>query len=142
MIFSTNTIVEEGIGVTLNIDDIVETNNHFILFGYLLDNCDTQFSIQLINSMHKLIKSGTSETKKEWFQIGEWKQLPNIIGIDTRTTPPKQVDIEMLNFYRTIKQYQIFASKISLDFMFVLKGFILFKIAMEELVERLYLKNV
>jgi len=91
-IFETNTI-----GITeeaANIDDIIETVNHFQCFDYLLDCVKEPLTEKIIKRFHSILKSNTSDSRKEWFQVGNYKQRPNIVG-DIYTTPPDKVTKEM-----------------------------------------------
>jgi Fic family protein len=78
------------------VDDIIETSNHFVAFDYLLDTIDDPFSNTLIKEFHSLLKTGTSDATKKWFNVGEWKKLPNEVG-GTATTLPKDVEKDMNN---------------------------------------------
>jgi Fic family protein len=92
-IFETRTIGfkdEEAVPV----DDIIETSNHFVAFDYLLDTIEQPLSNGLIKALHRILKSGTSDTAKAWFVIGDWKKLPNEVG-GTETTLPQHVDAGM-----------------------------------------------
>ncbi|MCL2596424.1 MAG: Fic family protein [Paludibacter sp.] len=92
-IFETRTIGfkdQEAVPV----DDIIETSNHFVAFDYLIDTIDMPFSNVLIKKFHNILKTGTSDTTKEWFKVGEWKKLPNEVG-GTATTLPQNVETEM-----------------------------------------------
>ncbi|MDR0232310.1 MAG: Fic family protein [Dysgonamonadaceae bacterium] len=94
-IFETRTIgfkEEEAVPV----DDIIETSNHFVAFDYLLDTIDMLFSNTLIKEFHRILKTGTSEATKKWFNIGEWKKLPNEVG-GIETTLPQDVEKNMNN---------------------------------------------
>ena len=102
-IFETNTI-----GITdesVNVDDIIETSNHFRCIDYIIENAEQRLSEDFIKHLHLLLKSGTSDSRKEWFRVGEYKQYPNEVGgIDT--TLPEDVAREMkalLKEYNTIK---------------------------------------
>lgn len=80
-IFETRTIGfkdEEAVPV----DDIIETSNHFIAFDYLLDTIDEPLSGKLIKEFHRILKTGTADASKEWFNVGDWKKLPNEVGGD------------------------------------------------------------
>ena len=78
-IFETRTIGfkdEEAVSV----DDIIETSNHFIAFDYLLDTIDEPLSGKLIKELHRILKTGTADATKAWFNVGDWKRLPNEVG--------------------------------------------------------------
>lgn len=92
-IFETRTIGfkdEEAVSV----DDIIETSNHFIAFDYLLDTIDEPLSGKLIKELHRILKTGTADATKAWFNVGDWKRLPNEVG-GTQTVMPQQVDTEI-----------------------------------------------
>lgn len=91
-IFETNTI-----GVTdeaINVDDIVETVNHFRCIDYIIDHAEDKLTESLIKQLHLILKTGTSESKKEWFMVGDYKRLPNEVG-GKETCPPKEVHQQM-----------------------------------------------
>ena len=91
-IFETNTI---GLSEkAVNVDDIIETANHFRCIDYMLDNAHLALSEKYIKELHFLLKSGTSDSRLDWFKVGEYKKLPNEVGgIDT--TAPQNVAREM-----------------------------------------------
>lgn len=91
-IFETNTIgiTEEGVRV----DDIVETVNHFRCIDEVIDNATLQLSEKFIKSLHFILKTGTSDSKLDWFTVGDYKKLPNEVG-GRDTTLPEDVDYEM-----------------------------------------------
>ena len=77
-IFETNTI-----GVTdaaINVDDVVETVNHFRCIDYIIDHAEEKLTENLIKHLHLLLKSGTSDSHKDWFAVGDYKRLPNEVG--------------------------------------------------------------
>ena len=91
-IFETNTI-----GITsesINIDDIIETTNHFTCINYIIDNAKVRLSEKLIKELHYILKSSTSDSRKDWFKVGEYKSLPNEVG-GQETTLPENVEYEM-----------------------------------------------
>ena len=96
-IFETRTIGfkdQEAVPV----DDIIETSNHFVAFDYLLDTIDTPITDVLIKELHRILKSSTSDATKKWFNIGEWKKLPNEVGgIETTLPQDVETEIEKLN---------------------------------------------
>lgn len=87
-IFETNTI-----GVTqeaVNVNDIVETVNHFRCIDLIIEHATDELSIDFIKELHKVLKTGTSDSRKDWFAVGDYKRLPNEVGGE-ETCPPEQV---------------------------------------------------
>ncbi len=103
-IFETNTI-----GITdenINVDDIVETNNHFRCIDLIIEKATLKITESLIKELHYLLKSGTSDSRKDWFNVGEYKKMPNEVG-GKETTLPKEVAATMkalLTNYNSIAQ--------------------------------------
>ncbi|MBQ7883031.1 MAG: Fic family protein [Phascolarctobacterium sp.] len=81
-IFETNTIgVEKEV---LNVDDVIETVNHFRCIDMIIDNARVNLSEKFIKELHLSLKNGTSDSRKDWFAVGDYKKLPNEVGgIDT-----------------------------------------------------------
>lgn len=102
-IYETNTIgIENG---TLNVDDIVETANHFKCIDIVIDHANQPLSEAFIKQLHQTLKSGTSDSRKDWFAVGEYKKLPNEVG-GRETTPPELVEKqirELLKKYNAAK---------------------------------------
>ena len=91
-IFETNTI---GLSEkAVNVDDIIETANHFRCIDYMIDNAHLSLSERYIKELHFLLKSGTSDSRLDWFKVGEYKKLPNEVG-GVDTTAPQNVAREM-----------------------------------------------
>ncbi len=103
-IFETNTI-----GITdkaINVDDIIETTNHFRAIDYIIDRTEGKLTEAYIKYIHFLLKSGTSDERKDWFRVGEYKQLPNEVG-GNDTTEPENVHKEikaLLKEYNSLKR--------------------------------------
>lgn len=98
-IYETNTIgMENGV---LNVDDIVETANHFQCIDLVIDNAEQPLTEDFIKLLHRTLKTGTSDSRKDWFAVGEYKKLPNEVG-GRSTTPPEQVAEKMREL---LKQY-------------------------------------
>ena len=101
-IFETNTV-----GITdmaVNVDDIVETVNHFRCIDYIIDQAEEKLTERFIKRLHLLIKTGTSDSRKDWFAVGDYKRLPNEVG-GQETCPPEEVHQQMtalLNDYHHI----------------------------------------
>lgn len=87
-IFETNTINMEG--EIVNVDDVVETTNHFRCIDMIIDNARAPLSEKLIKELHLVLKNGTSDSRKEWFAIGEYKRKPNVVG-GRETALPEEV---------------------------------------------------
>lgn len=98
-IFETNTIgVEDG---SLNVDDVIETANHFRIVSLIIDNAKSTLTQEFIKKLHLLLKNGTSDSRKDWFAVGGYKKLPNEVG-GMNTTLPEEVPEkmkELLNEY-------------------------------------------
>ena len=91
-IFETNTIgIKDGV---VNVDDIVETSNHFRCIDSVIDNAEKTLSENYIKELHSLLKSGTSDSRRDWFRVGDYKKLPNEVG-GVDTTPPENVSREI-----------------------------------------------
>ncbi len=91
-IFETNTI-----GVTdksVNVDDIIETANHFRCIDLIIDKAKAKLTQSLIKELHLMLKSVTSDSRKDWFKVGDYKKLPNEVG-GNETCPPKEVQAKM-----------------------------------------------
>ena len=91
-IFETNTIGVEG--ETLRVDDIIETVNHFRCIDLIIDKAGEKLTESLVKELHLLLKQGTSDSRKEWFAVGDYKLLPNEVGGNS-TTAPADVHSEM-----------------------------------------------
>lgn len=91
-IFETNTIgITDG---TLKVDDVVETANHFKCIDMVIDSLSYAPSEAFIKQLHAMLKSGTSDSRLDWFAVGDYKKIPNEVG-GRETTPPERVAEEM-----------------------------------------------
>ena len=91
-IFETNTI---GIAdAAVNVDDIVETVNHFRCIDYIIDHAEEPVTETLVKQLHLLLKIGTSDSRKDWFAVGDYKRLADEVG-GLETCPPKEVHQQM-----------------------------------------------
>lgn len=91
-IFETNTI-----GITdksVRVDDIVETVAHFRCIDKIIDSANAPLTEKLIKELHRTLKSGTSDAEKDWFNVGEYKRIPNEVG-GMSTAEPENVETEM-----------------------------------------------
>lgn len=88
-IFETNTIGIEKQAV--NVDDVVETANHFRCIDMVIDDANRALSQAMIKRLHEILKSGTSDSRQDWFAVGEYKKLPNEVG-GQETVAPEDVE--------------------------------------------------
>ena len=91
-IYETNSI-----GVTdqsVNVDDVVETVNHFRCIDLIIQRACEPLTEALIFELHKILKTGTSDSRLDWFAVGEYKRIPNEVG-GCKTTPPQEVSRAM-----------------------------------------------
>ena len=106
-IFETNTI---GItDETVKVDDIIETVNHFRCIDYIIDHAEEPVTEAFVKQLHLLLKTGTSDSRKDWFAVGDYKRLPNEVG-GQETCPPKEVHPQMkalLNSYNRNKRKRL-----------------------------------
>lgn len=102
-IYETNTIgiVDE----VVRVDDIIETTNHFRCIDFIIDKANASLSETIIKQLHYLLKSCTSDSRKDWFAVGEYKRLPNEVG-GMNTTMPENVAEEiksLLTWYNSLE---------------------------------------
>ena len=103
-IYETNTI-----GITdqaVNVDDVLEAINHFRCIEYIIDHTEEKLTEDSIKQLHGMLKSGTSDSRKDWFAVGDYKRLPNEVG-GMDTCPPEEVHRQMkalLSEYNHMKQ--------------------------------------
>ena len=107
-IFETKTL-----GITkkaVKVDDIVETVNHFRCIDLIIEGAHTKLTESFIKQLHLILKSGTTDSQKSWFRVGDYKILENEVG-GVETTKPAEVAAAikaLLNEYNS-------KSKITLD---------------------------
>ena len=103
LIFDTNTL---GVSETsINVDDVIETSNHFRAIDYIVEHAEARLTEPFIKQLHAILKTGTSDSAKKWAKVGHYKTLPNEVG-GNMTTPPEEVTEEMrslLKEYNSIK---------------------------------------
>ena len=92
-IYETNTILFESETVA-SVDDILETANHFKLVDYMLEIANEDLNEDMIKEFHKILKEGTMDSRKEWFNVGDYKKLANEAG-NMKTSSPKQTSKDM-----------------------------------------------
>lgn len=100
-IYETNTLNMEA-EEAADVDDIIETVNHFSCFDYMLLHADEELTEDMIKEFHRLLKRNTSDERKEWFRVGDYKSKPNMVG-ESKTTAPSKVSGEIR---KLIEDYQ------------------------------------
>ena len=103
-IFETNTIGFEGESV--RVDDIIETTNHFRCIDIIIDRAEERLTESLIKELHAVLKAGTSDSRRDWFAVGDYKRLPNEVGGNDTTAPEdvKRAMRALLTEYNAKKQ--------------------------------------
>ncbi len=115
-IYETNTAYADTV---LNVDDLVETANHFRAIDFVIKNATNQLSESLIKELHFILKNGTSDSRKSWFNVGEYKKLPNEVG-GRQTTKPEEVSTkikELLCLYNALEN-KTFEDVVALHYSF------------------------
>ena len=106
-IFETNTI--GTCDTAVNVDDILETLNHFRCIDFIIDHAEEKLTEDFVKQLHLLLKSGTSDSLKDWFAVGDYKKLPNEVA-GQATSLPEEVHSHMkalLSDYNSKRQYAI-----------------------------------
>lgn len=112
-IFETNTI--GATSEAINVDDIIETTNHFHAIDFIIDNTESPLTEDYIKHLHRILKTGTSDASLDWFRVGEYKLLPNEVG-GNETTPPEDVHNQMATLLADYKSKGIATFEEILDF--------------------------
>ena len=68
--------------------------NHFSCIDYIIDHTEEKLTEALVKHLHLLLKSGTSDSRKDWFAVGDYKLLPNEVG-GLDTCAPEDVHKQM-----------------------------------------------
>lgn len=104
-IFETNTVGVEN--EVLNVDDVIETVNHFRCIDLIIDHADDILSEKFIKELHLTLKNGTSDSRKDWFAVGKYKKIPNEVG-GMDTALPEEVADKMKTL---LKEYNVIKEK-------------------------------
>lgn len=91
-IFETNTIGVTGEAV--NVDDVIETANHFRCIDFIIEHAKSALTEKMIKELHLMLKTGTSDARQDWFAVGAYKKIPNEVG-GMATALPEDVAAEM-----------------------------------------------
>lgn len=86
-IFETNTIGIEN--EVLNVDDVIETANHFRCIDLIIDNAKSTLTEKFIKELHLTLKNGTSDSRKDWFTVGDYKNFQMKLGVWKRRVRKK-----------------------------------------------------
>ena len=78
----------------VNVDDVMETINHFRCIDLAIDFAKRKLSETFIKQLHRILKTNTEDSKKTWFMVGDYKLYENIAG-DRETVHPDKVKDEM-----------------------------------------------
>lgn len=104
-IFETNTVGVEN--EVLNVDDVIETVNHFCCIDLVINHADDILSEKFIKELHLTLKNGTSDSRKDWFAVGKYKKIPNEVG-GMDTALPEEVANKMKTL---LKEYNVIKEK-------------------------------
>lgn len=116
-IFDTQSIISKSENL-IKLDDLIEVKNHFKLFDYILDNIDEILTEDMILKMHKMLKRGTSDEDSPLYNVGEFKKVPNIIGLQNviETSSPENVQNDLEELLIDYEKLQEVTLKDIIDF--------------------------
>ena len=106
-IFETNQITPTNDAI--NIDDIIEATNHFACVDLVIEFADKKLTEALIKQLHLILKQGTTDARKSWFRVGDYKLMPNEVG-GAKTSEPRAVTTDMkalLSWYHALNNVTI-----------------------------------
>ena len=69
-IFETRTVGFDDANETVRVDDIIETINHFSMIDRVIEFANYELSEAFIKELHKILKTGTSDSRLPWFAVG------------------------------------------------------------------------
>ena len=129
-IFETNTV---GAGnEALNVDDIIETANHFRCIDVVIDCAEDELTEDLIKELHRILKTGTSDSRLEWFAVGEYKRLPNEVG-GWKLRFRGRLPLRWVSFWVSTTKRRIKRWRICWNSMWRLNGYIHSRMGMDAL---------
>ena len=87
-IYETNTIriTDESV----NVDDVIETANHFRCVDLVIDAAKAPLTEKFIKELHATLKTSTSDSRQSWFAVRAYKKMPNEVG-GMETALPEEV---------------------------------------------------
>lgn len=106
-IYETNSIgiTEEPVAV----DDVIEAVNHFQCIDRIIQRASEPLTEEFILELHKILKTGTSDSRLDWVAVGAYKKVPNEVG-GRDTTPPQEVPgamEQLLTEYHSNREKQL-----------------------------------
>lgn len=113
-IYETNTI-STGNNETANVNDIVETINHFSCFDYLINIAEKPLTEKIIKEFHNILKRGSEDSFKDWFKIGDYKTKENYVG-GKKTSLPSEVKKKMSGLIKSYSELKKIAIENIIDF--------------------------
>lgn len=116
-IFDTQSIISKSENL-IKLDDLIEVKNHFKLFDYILDNIDEVLTKDMILKMHKMLKRGTTDEDSPLYNVGGFKKVPNIIGLQNviETSSPENAENDLEELLLDYKKLQEVTLKDIIDF--------------------------
>ena len=112
-IFETNTI--EAPDGSVNVDDILETVNHFRCIDLVIDQAKRPLTESLIKQLHRILKTGTADSRKNWFAVGDYKRLANEVS-GMKTAAPEDVPGQMKELLAEYRSCTVVSFDDLLDF--------------------------
>lgn len=101
MVFGRKTISGDNIAL----DDVFEAMNHFEAFDNMLDRYDDPIDRDMLFSLHRTLKAGTTQARNPLYSVGEYKKYENVVGaLDLPTTPPEKVETEIERLLASYEQ--------------------------------------
>lgn len=116
LIFETNTI---GAAEAIRVDDVVETANHFKCVDMIIENAAYAPSEAFIKQLHAVLKNGTTDSRQDWFVVGDYKRIPNEVGGRVTAAPedvPAQIKRLLADY--NAKQEKTFDDLLDFHFRF------------------------
>lgn len=101
-IFDTNTIGMED--EVLNVDDVIETVNHFRCIDIIIDNAEEELTEKFIKELHMTLKNSTSDSRKDWFAAGNMQAILKEYNIKSEKTFEDILDFHVK--FETIHPFQ------------------------------------
>lgn len=113
-IYETKSFFPKGSN-PIQVDDVVETVNHFRLFDYMLDHAEEPLTESMIKEFHRILKTSTTDSTLSWFRVGEYKAVGNVAGTMI-TADPDQVPAKMTTLLRRYHQKTVYSLEDLVDF--------------------------